>query len=187
MESILQNSVRPEGRGIAEIMDATTFIGTIDEVTGQPHKFTETSVLLLAFNHLNEALCRLRSNQITHGHHNVSASIEKGLRRCRKWHVDTPEHVIQYIVETANIFHRGAAKSFLETLRKYVKVIKPAWGKFMNGSSDWKMFKELHHVSGDAALPDSGPGSYAALFWGWVMERYPTEFGGVHQLSIDTR
>ena len=172
MESILENALQQRQRGTAEVMHASALQGAIDPETGKAYDFPKGATLFMAFNHLNTALSRLRSCPKTRNHPNVATSVEKGLRRCRRWKASIPPHVVQWLVDNANRFHSGAKKSFVERLKRFSRVIAKAFEEFKN-NPEFAVFKGERDIEDGKALPSSGPGSYYELFWDFTCMRFP--------------
>ncbi len=104
--------------------------------------------LLLAANHLNEALRRCRRDSQTRNLPNVVGAIEKKLRQAKKWRTTSPKQVVLYLIDRANTKHHGARKSFLQTIKRYQRDMLPTWNVWLSAN-----------LEQDEKLPSTGPGS----------------------------
>ena len=148
---------------VSSIPEIQSYSGQDFGVDGDGLTFRMGQILLLGFNHRNQALKRLRSNPSTRNHPNVVAALERGLQMCRKWTIlsrDVADHVAGH----ANQYHDGAADGPGAILGLLQTRIEPAFEEWKN---EKRLKGETFATCGNAAYE---------LFWKWVKPRWGAIF-----------
>ena len=120
--------------------------------------------LLLTFSHLNRAVQRLRASPKTRNHINVVSAVEQGFRG-RKYKSTIKKDIAVYIAERSNSLQDlGVGLTWIARCKKYNSQIVPGWEKHKE-----KPGMKIVHTQ----LPESGPGSYYSLMYGYICKLWP--------------
>ena len=94
----------------------------------------------------------------------VMATIRDGLKGALVLKKHTPEDVIIYYRDQANMFHKGSGISFVQLLRD-VK----------NAEAAWKDYRSEHNIS-VASCRSTGPSAYEHQYWEFIEATFPNKW-----------